>query len=54
MKRKAKELQAARIIADKGRSLLGGFGGGSGGDGGGGGGGYRKRQDNTPSGILQH
>lgn len=45
MKRKAKELQAARISASKGRSLLGGFGSGSGGSSTGG----YTRQDNTPS-----
>jgi len=44
MKRKAKELQAARITAGKGRSLLGGFGSGQAG---GGGGGYPNRQDNS-------
>lgn len=46
MKRKAKELQAQRIAAGKGRSLLGGFGGNQSGSSTGG---YPTRQDNTPS-----
>lgn len=45
MKRKAKELQAARIASGKGRSLLGGFAGGQGT----GPGNYPTRQDNAPS-----
>lgn len=50
MKRKAKELQAARISAGKGRSLLSGFSGGTGGAGSvnGSGGGYG-RQGNNPT-----
>ena len=47
MKRKAKELQAARIASGKSRSLLGGFGNGQGG--GTGPGNYPTRQDNAPS-----
>lgn len=46
MKRKAKELQAARVTAGKGRSLLGGFGSGTSGTSSGG---YPTRQDNAPS-----
>ena len=46
MKRKAKELQAARVASGKGRSLLGGFGSGQGGSGSGN---YPTRQDNAPS-----
>jgi len=46
MKRKAKELQAQRVAAGKGRSLLGGFGGNQSGSSTGG---YPTRQDNTPS-----
>lgn len=48
MKRKAKELQAARVSAGKGRSLLGGFGSGSGSQGSSTGG-YSSRQDSTPT-----
>ena len=46
MKRKAKELQAARVASGKGRNLLSGFGSGQGGSGPSS---YPTRQDNTPS-----